>query len=167
MKKLFALLLLFVSLAALAQMPDKIPALPETKEQFISSEKDFIAAEKWLESTAIGTDAEKRKLVNAWVTAWVINSPTVTVEVRSSILKLFDKNPELNILFLAAYSRYCIENNYSTDQLKCNVAGIKAVINCYNLGGEVKNEKSLNKVIEKDKEGKLAEWVEDAMKTDK
>ncbi|MGG9963575.1 hypothetical protein [Ferruginibacter sp. SUN106] len=163
MKQLFIALLLLTTITVTAQ----VPALPTTKEEFVSSEKDFIAAEKWLETTAIGTDTDKRKQLDAWVTAWVINSPTVTVEVRASILKLFDKNSELTILFMAGYSRYCLENNYSKDELKCNVAGIRAAINCFNLGGDVKNNKNLTKVIEQEKEGKLEEWVAAAMKDKK
>lgn len=137
--------------------------LPSTKEEFIKTEKDLINAAKWLENTPVGTQMDKRKRVNAYAIAWIINSPTVTVEVRSSILKLFDKNPQLNAVYLAGYARYCLENNYSKDQLKANMGGIKAVINCYNLGGDVKKDKTLTKVIEKDKEGKLEEWVQEAM----
>ncbi|MEI9810930.1 MAG: hypothetical protein WDO16_25310 [Bacteroidota bacterium] len=61
--------------------------------------------------------------------------------------------------------RYSLENNYSKDDVKCNVSGIKAAIACYNLGGDIKNEKLLAKVIEKDKEGKLEEWVKDALES--
>lgn len=157
------LLCLCCSLGAVAQ-DFEVPALPSTKEEFVNSEKDLIGAAKWLETTPIGTQMDKRKLVNAYVVAWVINSPTVTVNARSSILKLFDKNTELNAVYLAAYSRYVLENNYSKDELKANTAAIKAVINCYNLGGEVKKNKLLTQVIEKDKEGKLEEWVSNAMK---
>ncbi len=164
MKHLLLLLFLLSNLFVAAQQIINVPALPSTNEEFINSEKDFITAAKWLETTAIGEQADTRKQLNTWVTAWLVNSPTVTVEIRSSILKLFDKNSDLTIVFMAAYGRYCIENNYSKEQIKSNAAGIKAAINCFNLGGNVKNNKSLSKVIEKDKEGKLEEWVEAAIK---
>ena len=153
----------FISLPVKAQ-DFIIPDLPSTKEEFIKSEPDFIKAANWLEKTTITSETKNRTLVNAYVTAWVINSPTVTIEMRSSILKAFDKNAQLLPVFLAGYSRYCLQNNYSKDELKCNVAGLKAVINCYNLGGELKKDKALLKVIDKDNEGKLEEWVQDAMK---
>lgn len=164
MKQLIFACLLFLSTAAAAQNAPAVPALPATKEAFISSEKDFLTVVKWLETTPLGTDAGNRKLLNAWTMAWLTNSPTVTVSVRASILKLFDKNPELMMVYMGGYARYCLENNYSKDELKSNVAGIKAAITCYNLGGDVKKEKALLKVIEKDSEGKLEEWVADAMK---
>lgn len=102
--------------------------------------------------------------MNAWVLIWITNSPTVTVEVSLPIISPFEKNPELSLLFMAGYSRYCLENNYSKDKLKCNTAGLKSAINCYNLGGDVKKDKALNKLLDADKEGKLEDWVREAIK---
>jgi hypothetical protein len=164
MKQLFFASLLLLSITAKAQTAPAVPALPSTKEEFIKSEKDFLAVVTWLGSTPLGTETDNRKLLNVWTMTWLTNSPTVTVSVRASILKLFDKNPDLMMVYMGGYARYCLENNYSNDELKSNVAGIKAAIACYNLGGEVKKDKSLIKVIETDKEGKLEEWVTDAMK---
>ena len=155
---------LLISLVSAAQDFEVPQSLPSTKEEFVKSEKDMIAAAKWLENTAVGTDMDKRVKVNAWVIGWIINSPTVTIDVSSSFVKLFEKNPQLNAVWMANYSRYVLENNYSTDQVKAHVAGLKAVINCYNLGGDVKKDKTLTKVIDKDKEGKLEDWVRDAVK---
>jgi hypothetical protein len=155
---LFAVLL-FISLPAQSQDFEVPESVPSTKEDFIKSEKDVINAAKWLESTPIGQQMAKRKAINAWVINWIINSPTVTVNLKMPVVKLFDKNPELNAVYMAAYSRFCLENNYSKDEVKANVAAIKAVINCYNLGGDVKKNKALTAVMDKDKEGKLEEWV--------
>jgi hypothetical protein len=141
----------------------QLPKLPETKEEFINSEKDFITAEKWLETTPVGTNMDYRKLADAWVIAWLINSPTVTVGVRASIMKAFDKNKQLTGLFMAGYGRYCLENNYSKEELKGATAGLKAVFNCYLLGGDIKKDKGLEKLIEQDKDGKLEDWVKEAM----
>ena len=166
MKSILLTLVIFVSLLAtdttMAQTIE-IPKLPEGKEEFIQSEKDFKALAKWLETTALGTDTDNCTLVNAWVVTWVTNSPTVTVEIRSAIIKAFDKNAQMIAVFLGGYSSYSLENNYSKDELKCNTAGLKAVINCYSLGGDLKKDKNLEKLIEKDKENKLEEWVKDAM----
>ncbi|HMK18052.1 MAG TPA: hypothetical protein VK492_07635 [Chitinophagaceae bacterium] len=139
---------------------------PSTKDEFVKSEKDFIAAAKWLEGTALAkVDDAARKKVNAWVVQWMVNSPTVTMEINASVSKIFDKNPDLLIVFMAGYGRYCLENNYSTDALKGNTAGINSAINCYNLGGDTKKDKALSKVIDADKEGKLEDWVKELMKS--
>lgn len=154
---------LLLSFISAAQDFEVLANQPTTKDEFVKSEPDFINAAKWLESTPVGTQMDKRKKMNAWVLQWIINSPTVSIEVKASIIKPFEKNPELSLLYMAGYTRYCLENNYSTDKLKCNTAGIKSAINCYKLGGDVKKDKALSKAIDADKEGKLEDWVKDAM----
>jgi hypothetical protein len=164
MKQVAAFLLLsfFISSNLFAQ-DIKIPELPETKDEFIKSEPDFINVANWLENKQVGPDMQKRTLANAYVIAWLTNSPTVTVTVREKILKGFDKNAQLLSVFMGGYAKYCLMNNYSKDELKCNVAGLRSVINCYNLGGDLKKDKALLKIIGQDKEGKLEDWVKEAM----
>jgi hypothetical protein len=161
----FTGLFLLFSFVAITQGFDVPATSPSTKDEFVKSEKDFIDAAKWLESTAIGKQMDKRKKMNAWVVQWMVNSPTVSMEINASISKIFDKNPDLLIVFMAGYGRYCLENSYSTDVLKGNMDGIKSAINCYNLGGDTKKDKALSKVIDADKEGKLEDWVKELMKS--
>jgi len=137
---------------------------PSTKEEFVNSEKDFITTAKWLENTPIGKEIDKRKLANAWVIVWITNSPTVTVEMYAGIMKPFDRNSDLLGVFMAGYARYALENNYDKDAFKGNLAGIKSVINCVNLGGDIKKDKNLTKLLTVDKEGKLEDWVKNAIK---
>ena len=160
------LILLFSSFAT-AQDFQPPENLPSTKDEFVKSEKDFIAAAKWLESTALGKETAARKKVSAWVIAWITNSPTVTETIYAGIIKPFDKNPDLLGVFMAGYARYVLENNYDGDAFKGNLAGIKAVINCANLGGDIKKDKNLTKLLDADKEGKLEEWVKEAMAASK
>jgi len=142
----------------------EVPAdFPKAKEDYTASEKDMIAAAKWLESTPVGTDMEKRVKANAWVIAWISGSPTVNVEIHAAVVKPLEKNPQLLSVWMAGYTRYCLENNYSTDKLKASVADMKSVIACYNLGGDLKKDKALTKLIDDDKDGKLGEWVTRAL----
>ena len=157
-------LLLLLSFVATAQDFDVPANQPTSKDEFVKSEGDFIKAAKWLETTAIGTQTDKRKQMNAWVLLWITNAPTVTVELQQPIGKLFEKNPDLLLVFMAGYTRYCLENNYSKDGVELNTAGIKSAINCYNLGGDVRKDKTLSKVIDADKDGKLEDWVGKAIK---
>ena len=159
------LILLFSSVVIAQDF--KVPELPTTKDEFVKSEKDFIAATKWLESTALSKDHAARKKVNAWVIVWITNSPTVTETMYAGIIKPFDKNPDLLAVFMAGYGRYILENNYDGDAFKGNLAGIKAVINCVNLGGDLKKDKNLTKLLDADKAGKLEDWVKEAMASSK
>ena len=156
-------LILLLSTSVIAQDYQPPTNLPETKEEFVASEKNFITAAKWLESTKLTKDDVTRTKTNAWVIVWVTNSPTVTVTVYGGVLKPFDKNPDLLSVFMANYARYVIENNYDKDEFKGNLAGIKSVISCANLGGDIKKDKNLTKLLEADKEGKLEDWLKEAM----
>lgn len=155
---------LLLSVSAKAQDMEVPGTLPTTKEEFVKSEPDFIKAALWLEKTPIGTSTDKRKQMNGWVLAWITNSPTVTITVLAPLLKPFEKNPDLMIVFMGGYARYVLQNNYSKDELKCNTAGMKSAVNCFNLGGDLKKDKNLSKVADEDKDGKLEKWVEEAMK---
>ena len=162
---LFATLFcLFTSTACLAQdfEPPKNPDI-HSKEGLQALEKDVIAAADWLESTPIGSEQEKRQITNAFVVAWLSNTPNVSLMTRVSILKLFDKNVELVGVYMAGYARYCLQNNYSKDELMAQVAGVRSVIKCYLLGGEVKKDKTLQKLIEEEQKGGLEELIKKKM----
>jgi len=163
LSSVFTGLILFTSAIVIAQDYQPPADQPGTKDEYIKSEKDLIAAAKWLESTAITKDDLTRKKTSAWVIVWVSNSPTVNVTIYGGVIKPFDKNPDLLGVFMAAYARYVIENNYDKDVFKGNLAGIKSVINCCNLGGSLKKDKNLTELLEADKEGKLEDWLNKAM----
>lgn len=142
-----------------------IPALPTNKEEFIKSEPDMIAAAKWLEANPVGTQPEKTTQVNAYVLKWITDSPTVSIEIDADfIVKLFDDNTQLLMVFMAGYTRYSLENNYSKDKQKCYTAGIKSALANYALGGDVKKNTLISKAIKEEREGRLLEWVGEKMK---
>lgn len=79
---------------------------------------------------------------------WLSKSPTVSIQIDADLLnKLFDNNGQLNMVFMANYGRYILENNYSKDKLKGYTAGIKSAINNYALGGDIKKNKFLSKLL--------------------
>ncbi|MEI9810929.1 MAG: hypothetical protein WDO16_25305 [Bacteroidota bacterium] len=51
----------------------------------------------------MATEMEKRVKVNTWVVAWLTSSPTISIGVRESVTKLYDKNPQLMIVWMAGY----------------------------------------------------------------
>jgi hypothetical protein len=131
----------------------------DAKEDYTKYEKDVIAATDWPEATPIKNDDSKRKKVSAFVFQWISGSPTVSISLDAGIAKLSDKNPELLMMLMAGYSRYALQNGYEKDQLKCFTAAMKSVINLYKKGGDVKKNKTVEKAIEADNEGKLTDWV--------
>ncbi len=152
------------SVSAMAQefeLPDNITL--SSKEDYARYEQDIIKAARWLEATPAGKEENKRQGVNLFVMQWITGSPTVTINLRPVVLKISDKSPQLNMMFMAAYARWCLENNNSKDELKAYTAAIKSILNLYNLGGEVKKNKTIQKALDADKEGKLEDWVKENM----
>jgi len=145
----------------------EIPELPEKKEEFAATEKFIIQAANWLEKTPVGKDMEQRTRINAFVVAWLTGSPSVSITVGSMSTDLSEKNPQLFAMFMAGYARYVLENNYSKDELKANTAAVKSMINLYNLGGDVKKNKVLQKAIDADKAGTLEAWVKEKLEKQK
>ena len=86
-----------------------------TKEDYSRHEKDIIEATKWLQSTPLNEQKEKREQVSAFVIKWVNGSPTVNVELNSNILGFDEKNPGMLALYMAGSAKYVLENNYSKD----------------------------------------------------
>ena len=143
-------------------VPDKMEF--KTKEDFVKTEKDIINASKWLELTPLGKEMDKRTRINAFVLMWVTNSPTVDIGINKLCTDLSDKNSHLIAVFLASYCRFVLENYYSTDNLKGCTAGIRGMINCYSLGGDIKRNKLLEKAAGAETDGRLEEWVKENMK---
>src|SRR5690242_12202372 len=121
--------------------------LPTTKEEFVASEQKVLATINWLETTPFDKEEEKRTKQKALLVAWITNSPTVTLEINMDVVTFTKKNPDLLIIFMAGWTRYCLQNNYSTDNIQGSLAGIKSSIKVYkNLS--LKKDKEMDKLIE-------------------
>lgn len=166
MKKMKAFFLLFIATifysVAFGQN-QLLDGVPQTKEEFISSEKKVIATINWLETTPLNQEPEKRKMQNALLIAWLTNSPTVTLEINADILTFTKKNNDLLVFFMGGWTRYCLENNYSTDAVKGNLAGIRSAMNVYKTGIAIKKDKAMDKLIEMENKGELEKWVSERL----
>ena len=145
-----------------AQQAELLNELPQTKEQFIASEKNVLATIQWLEATPAKTEEEKRKEQYARLLAWITNSPTVTIEVNEKVLPFTRKNSELLFMFMAGWIRYSLQNNYSKDQVQGTLAGIRCAAKVYKAG-ELKKDKEMQKLIDLDAKGELENWVKEKL----
>jgi hypothetical protein len=152
----FVVLLSITAKQAVAQ--ELLNALPSTKEEFVASEKKVLSTIDWLESTPFDKEEDKRLEQKALLVGWITNSPTVTLEINADVLTFTKKNPDLIVTFMGGWTRYCLQNNYSTDMIQGSLAGIKSAIKVYkNLS--LKKDKEMEKLIELDDKGELENWV--------
>jgi len=133
--------------------------MPSTKDDFVKSEPAIIGVIEWLENTPLNQEIDKRKSLNAILLAWITNSPIVTIEVNTKITPLSKKNPDLLAVFLGGWTKYALQNSYSKDPVKCNLAGIKSVVNLYKTGVGIKKDKDLQKLVDLDSKNELESWI--------
>jgi hypothetical protein len=167
MKTIKHALVLFLFIAvysnSFAQDSDLLDSLPGTKEEFIKSEKKVLATISWLENTPLDQDTKKHQLQYALPTAWLTNSPTVTIRFNANVLDFTKKNNQLMMFFLAGWTKYSLENNYSKDEAKGSIAGIRFVIKVYKKGVGLKKDKEMEKIVQLDDKGELEKWVYDEL----
>ena len=158
-KYLFTLLAVFIMTTSYSQTEELLNDLPTTKEAFVASEKKVIATINWLENTPLDQNPNLRDQQKALFLAWITNSPTVSIEVNAKTIPFSEKNPELLIIYMGGWTKYSLENSYSENLVKCNLAGIKSAIKVYKKGVGIKKDKSMEKLIELDEKEELEKWI--------
>lgn len=152
----FALSLILMVEQGLAQ--DLLSSLPKTEQEFKATEPQVLATIAWLEKTPFDTEESKRKEQMMLLMGWVTNSPTVTIEINGDILTFTKKHPALLLTFFGGWTKFCLENEYSTDAVKGTLNGLKRVIAVYkNLG--LKKDKEVEKLVALEEKGELENWV--------
>lgn len=131
---------------------------------YTALEKDVISAAKWLTTTALDEQVQKRKEVSAFVVSWINGSPTVNVELNASIIDFDKKNEGMLVIFMAACARYVLENNYSKDMRAKHRAALRDMMSVYKSGAGIKKDKKMEKLIKRDEEGKIDEWLAENLK---
>lgn len=88
--------------------------------------------------TPLDKEKSKRQDANAFLVKWISGSPSVTIELREDLMVFMKKNPDLLSIYLGGYTKYALQNKDSEDKVAPNVAALRAVIEVYNKGIEVK-----------------------------
>lgn len=161
-----ALLVLFVAFGAQIYSQDLLTAVPKKAEEYKPTEPNVIATINWLETTPVTSETDKRKQQSKLLMEWIMGSPTVTVALNGYIMDYCEKNNELFTMFMGGWTRYCLENDYSKDELQGNLAGIRSMIKVYKAGG-LKKDKKMQELVDLDASGKLEEWVKTKINTKK
>lgn len=166
MKSLLTLICFIFAASAFAQELT-VPPLDgmKTEADYNKYEKDVIACANWLEETPLNKDREKRVQANAFIMKWVTGSSNVTIGLDANVMStLADKNEQLLVLFISGWARYSLQNNYSKDNQKGYLEGLKSLINVYKKGIDIKKDKDVEKFVEMDEKGQLEAWVKENVK---
>jgi hypothetical protein len=125
-------------------------------------ETEIIACANWLENFPLDKDEMKRKEANAFLMQWLTGTPNVSINLNADLVsKYTEKNPQLLMIFMAGWTRYSLENNYSKDQQKGYYEGYKSMINVYKKGIGISKDKNMGKLVEVYDKGELENWVKE------
>jgi hypothetical protein len=150
--------LFFIAITTFSQ-DNLLDSLPATKEGFVKTEPAVINTIDWFVNTPLNQEVNKRKELYGKFMAWLTNSPTVTIDIDEKTTPFAKKNPDLLFIFMGGWTKYSLQNNYSKDAVKCNVAGIRTAIKVYQMGNGIKKDKEMEKIIEIDSKNELDAWV--------
>lgn len=169
MKLLLNLLLLTGTILcthSLSAQTDKLlETVPKTKEEFTASEPLVINTINWLEDTPLDQEPDKRQEQSSLLIGWISGSPQVTVKLEEKMMPFMKKgNEQLMLIFMGGWTKYCLQNNYSRDDVQCNLAALHSTIKVYKKGLGLKKNKEMEKLIALDVKGQLEQWVKDNLK---
>ncbi|MDD2412660.1 MAG: hypothetical protein RBS19_02525 [Bacteroidales bacterium] len=162
MKRAFGILIVLFLAVNLTAQEFEIPEnyVLATTEDYAKYEKDIIASTIWMENTPLDKNENKRKEVNGFFMEWLTGCSTVSVNLNADyVMKYTEKNPELLMIFLAGWTRYVLENDYSKDPYKGYFAGYKSIINVYKKGKGINKNQDLEKLIKVYDKGNLEKWI--------
>jgi hypothetical protein len=157
------LLLIGAFINSFAQDQELLDELPKTKEEFVQSEKKVLATINWLENTPLDQDANKHQQQYALLTGWITNSPTVTLTINANVLTFSKKNSQLIMFFMAGWTKYALENNYSNDVEKGSIAGVRSAIKVYKKGVGLKKDKAMDQLVQLEEKGELEKWIKEQL----
>ncbi|MFT3994654.1 MAG: hypothetical protein QM660_10130 [Dysgonomonas sp.] len=134
-------------------------------DDYRTQEPQIREAMDWLMQTSLGQDSKKRADANKFFIDWLSGDPDISVEIHPSVVNFLDGNPELLMPFMIGWAKYSLDNEYSKDQLKGNMAGVEAAATFYRKNrGYLKQDKNIEKYEKLIEKGKLENEIKKSLK---
>jgi hypothetical protein len=135
----------------------------DVEADYINQEQQVLSAIDWLMKTPVSEEQDKRKAVNGYLMQWMTGTPTVTIEI-SQVVAPFMECADCLMAFLAGWTKYSLENDYSKDRVAGTMAGITHTISFYELNKRALGRNSeLEKLIKKQKKGELESHIKSVL----
>lgn len=155
--------ILFTTIITYAQELPDYDAIPLAKKEDFNEKADEAAllSANYLLATPSNDKSLPRIKAVQYVLKWMEGTPNYTFEIDATITKLNKKGTELIGLYLAATTKYCLENKENAKDrslVKLNTYKILAEY-CEKSENNIKASGELKKLIEANKNGKLEEYL--------
>jgi hypothetical protein len=164
MKQLFfGLLFCLTSAFSFAQsLPDFDAIKLENKEDYDSTaDNAALQASNYLFSTPLEKNSLDRLKSLQYIIKWMSGTPGYSFTLDAQATKFAKKNDDLLGLYMAAMTKYVLENKADAkDQNKIKLNAVKMIIAyAKDEKNKVKINAELKKAIEADEKGQLAEYL--------
>ena len=164
MKKLFfgMLLVLFSNLSFAQTLPNFDVIKLESKEDYNATANDAaLQASNFLFSTPLDPKSIDRLRSLQFIIKWMTGTPDYSFTLDEQATKFAKKNDDLLALYMAAMTKYVLENKADAkDQNKIKLNAVKIIIAYVtDPKNNVKINKELKNAIEADKNGRLSEYL--------
>lgn len=164
MKKLsFTLFLSLITLISFAQsLPDFSSIKLEKKEDYNAAANEAVlTAANYLFSTPQDEKDINRPICIIYILRWAQGTPDYNFTFDEQATKFTKKNEDLLGLYLAAMSKYGLENKAEAkDQDKIKLNAVKLILNYVrDEKNKVKLNSELKKMMEAERKGTLEEYV--------
>lgn len=135
----------------------------KTSSDYITYQDSVLKCIDALLNTSPEINPAERKKANFFLLQWMSGSPAVSIAIKSEIVT-FGKNPDLLMVFMCGWTKYVLQSNDNKNQIMGNQKGVEAVIDFYlKFKDQLKSDKSIDKYIQLQKEGKLTEFIQKNM----
>ena len=159
-KSITLILLLFLGINLMAQeieIPNDIKL--ETEADYKANEDLVLESIEWIQNTPVAFNPTKRQEVNRFLILWITGTPSVTIELLDGIVPL--DCSECLIPFLAGWTKYSLENNYSKNKVEGALAGLEQSIAFYEKNkADLGKNKEMEKLIKRQQKRTLRKFVE-------
>jgi len=164
MKRLIFIIIfgLFTSSSFAQTLPDFDAIKLDKKEDFnAAADNAALQASNFLLSTALEKNNLDRLKSLEYVIKWMSGTPDYSFTLDEQATKFSKKNDDLLGLYMAAMTKYVLENKEdSKDQNKIKLNAVKLIIEyAKNEKNKVKLNSELKKAIEADNKGQLADYL--------
>ncbi len=162
MKKISTLLfLLTISIAFSQDFSDLNPNTLKSQEDLKKNEGRILECANYILTNPIDSKNNVRKDAMAAVIVWMSNTSAYTFIVDESIAPLMKKNDDVLGLYMAAMTKFVLENpEKSKDTKEIKLNGFQLMLEfCNSHSNNVKISKELKKAIDAMLEGKLNEYL--------
>lgn len=160
---IFGLLFAFLFHISFAQTLPNLDGISLDKKEDFNSTADNAALQSasFLLSTPLEKNNIDRLKALQYVIRWMTGTPDYSFTLDEQATKFAKKNDDLLGLYMAAMTKYVLENkSESKDQNKIKLNAVKFIITyAKNEGNKVKINSELKKAIGADEKGRLPEYL--------